>query len=40
MPGMPIECGKSSARNVDLHNKLEALDYFARALILELHMHI
>ena len=39
MPGLPIESGKHSARNVDLHNKLEALDYYARALILELHMH-
>ena len=39
MEGLPIQSGKHSARNVDLHNKLEALDYYARALILELHMH-
>lgn len=39
MPGLPIASGKSCARNVDLNNKLEALDYFARALILELHIH-
>ena len=40
LPGMPIGgISKSSARNVDLNNKLEALDYYARALILEVLMH-
>lgn len=40
LPGMPIAgIRKSSARNVDLNNKLEALDDFARVLILEVLMH-
>lgn len=39
LPGLPVGSGKSSARNVDLNNKLEALDYFARALILDVLLH-
>ena len=36
LPGLPIlSHGKSAARSVDLNNKLEALDYFVRALVLE-----
>ena len=40
LPGLPIGgFGKSAARNVDLNNKLQALDYFARALVLEMLIH-
>ena len=40
LPGLPIGgIGKDSARNVDLNNKLEALDYFARVLVLEVLIH-
>lgn len=40
LPGLPFGAvRKDPARNVDLNNKLEALDYFVRVLVLEVLIH-